>query len=72
MREAEESGAILPYPRQNDLTRPMRSAAAKANDTERLSLWAGQGVRVARRLSATDLVHRLVEEVEEARRILAG
>ena len=45
MREAEVTGAILPFPLQNDLTRPLRAAAGKAGDTERLSLWAGQGVR---------------------------
>lgn len=36
--------AILPYPQQNALTRPLRNAAAKANDAEYLSLWAGQAV----------------------------
>lgn len=71
MREAEETGAILPYPLQNDLTRPMRAAAGKAGDTERLSLWAGQGVRLARRLPAADLVRRLAAEAEAVRRALA-
>jgi nitronate monooxygenase len=33
---------ILPYPKQNSLTRPLRTAAALANDPEYLSLWAGQ------------------------------
>ncbi|HKG76647.1 MAG TPA: nitronate monooxygenase, partial [Beijerinckiaceae bacterium] len=71
MRDAEATGAILPYPLQNDLTRPMRLAAAKVGDTERLSLWAGQGVGMARRLPAADLVRRLVAEAESARRALA-
>jgi nitronate monooxygenase len=34
--------AILPYPQQNALTRPLRNAAAAAGDLEYLSLWAGQ------------------------------
>ena len=63
---AAEPGAILPYPLQNVLTRPMRSAAAKQGRPEYLSLWAGQGVRMARRQSAKDLIARLVEETEVA------
>jgi nitronate monooxygenase len=68
--DAERLGddAIPPFPVQNALTRPMRNAAAKAGDTERLSLWAGQGVRLARRMKAAALVERLVEEIEETRR----
>jgi nitronate monooxygenase len=71
MREADNAGAdaIPPFPLQNALTRTMRNAAAKAGDVERLSLWAGQGLRLARRLPATDLVRRLVGEIDAA---LAG
>jgi nitronate monooxygenase len=54
---------ILPYPLQNALTRPMRTAAAKKGDPEFLSLWAGQGVARARPLPAGELVSRLVEEM---------
>lgn len=72
MREAEETDAILPYPRQNDMTRPMRIAAGKAGDTARLSLWAGQGVRMTCRQPAADLVCRLVAETETTRRALGG
>lgn len=73
MREVE---AILPYPHQNALTRPLRTAAAQAGRTDLLSLWAGQGVRMARRQPAAALVDRLVRETEEAlarlRRIVDG
>jgi nitronate monooxygenase len=58
--------AILPFPLQNALTRPLRSAAAKQGRPEFLSLWAGQGVRLGRRQSARELVARLVYETEEA------
>ncbi|WP_242343695.1 NAD(P)H-dependent flavin oxidoreductase [Anaeromyxobacter terrae] len=58
-----DPGAILPYPLQNALTRPMRTAAARAGDAELLSLWAGQGVARARALPARELVRRLVEEL---------
>jgi len=63
--------AILPYPLQNAVTRPMRNAAAKADRAEFLSLWAGQGARLARRLPAAELIARLAEELEAATRRLA-
>lgn len=66
--EEIESGeaAVLPYPHQNALTRPMRNAATAQNRAEFLSLWAGQGVRMARRLPAATLVEQLVSETHEA------
>jgi len=63
---AADAGVILPYPLQNMLTRPMRNAAAKQERADYLSLWAGQGVRLARGQSARDLIARLVEETEAA------
>lgn len=57
-----ETESILPYPLQNALTRPLRTAAANANRPEFLSLWAGQGVRLSRRQSATELMGQLVTE----------
>jgi nitronate monooxygenase len=58
--------SILPFPLQNALTRPLRTAAAQAGRAEFLSLWAGQGVRLARRQPASRLVARLAKETEEA------
>jgi nitronate monooxygenase len=69
MTEVESRGAeetILPFPLQNVLTRPLRTAAARQNRSEYLSLWAGQGVRMARRQSAGELVARLAQETEVA------
>ena len=60
------------FPLQNALTRPLRTEAGKRGRTEFLSLWAGQGLRLARRQSAADLVSRLVEETEAAIRRIAG
>jgi nitronate monooxygenase len=60
----EKAGAILPFPIQNRLTQPLRRAAGKQGRAEFLSLWAGQGVRLARRESAADLVARLAKETE--------
>lgn len=54
---------VLPYPLQNALTRPMRTAAAQQGLPDYLSLWAGQGVARARALPAADLVALLIEEM---------
>lgn len=63
---SDVSGAVLPFPLQNDLTRPLRSAAAKQGRAEFLSLWAGQGVRLAQRRMAAQLVKCLAVETETA------
>lgn len=70
--EAEGGAAILDYPLQNSLTRPMRTAAAKQGRPDLMSLWAGQGVRMARSQSAGDLVARLAAETESALNRLAA
>jgi nitronate monooxygenase len=57
---------ILSFPRQNILTRAMRTAAAKLGESGFLSLWAGQGVARARTLPAGELVRRLLEEMNAA------
>ena len=67
MREVDD-GDVLPFPLQNALTRPLRTAAAQANRAEFVSLWAGQGVRMARRQKAGELVARLAAEAEVALR----
>jgi nitronate monooxygenase len=64
--EGEEPVAILPFPLQNVLTRPLRNAARQQGRAEFLSLWAGQALRLAKRERATDLVSRLAREAEEA------
>jgi nitronate monooxygenase len=59
--------AILPFPAQNNLTRPMRAAAGKRGEPGYLSLWAGTEAHRARTLPAADLVRVLVEEMQQAR-----
>jgi nitronate monooxygenase len=66
MEAGENAKSILPFPLQNALTRPLRTAAAKQGRAEFLSLWAGQGVRLARRQSAAELIARLSQETESA------
>ena len=69
MSEIEASAdAILPFPLQNNLTRPLRTAAAKQGRAEFLSLWVGQGVRLAHRQSAAALMARLAKETDVALR----
>jgi len=53
------------YPVQNRLTQPLRAAAAKADDPEMLSLWAGQAVRLARRGQAGDMIRAWWAEAAE-------
>ncbi len=64
--------AILPFPLQNALTRPLRTEAARQGRADFLSLWAGQGLRLARRLPAARLVAELAAETDTARRRLAA
>jgi nitronate monooxygenase len=72
MRETDEgSPEVLPFPWQNALTRAMRGAAARQDNADYLSLWAGQGVRLSRGGSARALVEALVDETTATLRALA-
>jgi len=62
--DAAEAELVLPFPLQNDLTRPLRRAAAQQGRPEFLSLWAGQALRLARRQKASKLVATLVRDME--------
>ena len=53
---------LLPYPAQNNLTRPMRTAAARQGNADCLSLWAGQAAPLAREMPAAELVAQLLRE----------
>jgi nitronate monooxygenase len=57
---------ILPFPVQNALTRPLRARAAETGRSDLLSLWAGQGLRLARELPAGELVETLAAETQAA------
>ncbi len=61
-----DAAAILSFPLQNAVTRPARTAAASQNRAEFLSLWAGQGVRLSRRLPAEELVKKIAQETATA------
>ena len=67
MAEIEQDESSIPeFPTQNTLTRPLRTAAAKQGRAEFLSLWAGQGLTLARRQPAAKLIERLGREMEQA------
>jgi len=56
---ADHAEAPAAYPEINNATRPLRAAAAASGDTDRMSLWAGQGYRSAAELPAGEIVERL-------------
>jgi nitronate monooxygenase len=51
-----------PYPVQRNFTRPMREAAAKIGDTDRMQMWAGQAARLAQALPAATVTQQLWED----------
>ncbi|MDT0466941.1 nitronate monooxygenase [Streptomyces gibsoniae] len=73
-RFMREHGPYAPaaYPEINHLTSPLRKAAAKADDPQGMSLFAGQGHRLARDLPAGRLVEVLAAELREAATALSA
>lgn len=58
---AAHPDAPAAYPEVNNATRPIRAAAARRGDTERMSLWAGVGFRQATERSAGEIVEMLCD-----------
>lgn len=54
----------LHYPVQNAMTSPMRQGAAKQNNIEFMSLWAGQSAYLCEDISASDLIKRIKVEMD--------
>src|SRR5215831_13538776 len=65
---AEDAPPPAPYPVQRGLTAPMRSAAIKSGDVERMQAWAGQSSALASTKPAGELISQLWDE---ARKMLA-
>ncbi len=61
---APDAPPPAPYPVQRALTAPMRAAAGKAGDVQRMQAWAGQAAGLARSEPAGDIVRRLWAEAE--------
>jgi NAD(P)H-dependent flavin oxidoreductase YrpB (nitropropane dioxygenase family) len=57
--ERNDAFAPVGYPAIHHLTRPLRAAALKAGDSERVHLWAGTGYRLARTGPVADVVDML-------------
>ena len=54
--------APAPYPVQRGLTAPMRAAAQRAGDLQRMQAWAGQAAALAQAEPAAELVRRMWHE----------
>ena len=59
---ADKDDAVAPWPVQRGMMKALRDAAARRDDPGFMSLWAGQGVSLARAMPAGDLVGRLAGE----------
>jgi nitronate monooxygenase len=55
-------GEIPVFPIQNAMTRDIRKAAAKDNNPDYMSLWAGQGLRLATDLSAGTIIQQTMDQ----------
>lgn len=57
--------APLPFPSQNTITKDIRAAAAKADDSNFMSLWAGQSTRsLTKEVAAAEIVRTIMEEAQ--------
>jgi nitronate monooxygenase len=61
---AADSPVPAPYPVQRGLTTPMRDAAGRAGDVQRMQTWAGQAAALARPEPAGEIINRLWTETE--------
>jgi nitronate monooxygenase len=61
---SQYNGEIPEYPVQNALTQDIRQAAAKLNRDDMMSMWAGQGVRLAKSKSARELMLDWIHQVD--------
>lgn len=59
---AYDNDSLPAYPQLNAMTQPMRGAASKANNTDYMSLWAGQGVALIQAEPVATLMQRLVSD----------
>lgn len=66
IEELSGDNAVAPYPYQNTLTRDIRNAAGRAGRAEYLSMWAGEGYRMARTGPAAAIVAALINEMHGA------
>ncbi|MBP2229128.1 nitronate monooxygenase [Azospirillum agricola] len=72
VEDPDADAAVLPFPLQNALTRPLRTAAAQQGRAAFLSLWSGQGLRMAKRRPAAEIVADLLRDSDSVIRRLSG
>lgn len=58
-------GCIPAYPIQNEMTKDIRQAAAKEDNPEYMSLWAGQGLRLVKDDSAVTIMEQTIKEAKD-------
>lgn len=68
----ERHQPLAPYPAQYGLMQPVRTAAQQQRRLDLLAIWAGQGVGALRRMTASDLMAALEQEMAEAREGRSG
>ena len=56
---------LLPYPAQYSVSRDLRKSGAERNDTDFMSMWAGQGVGLIRNQPVADLMRDLINGSQE-------
>jgi nitronate monooxygenase len=61
MRDLRDVG-VPPYPVMHTLTAELRRRAAERDEPDLMSLWCGQGIRLATELPAGELVRRLADD----------
>jgi nitronate monooxygenase len=70
LRLSEAADRIAPYPVQNALTQELRQSAGRAENSDYLSLWSGQGAPLGRArregLGAAELMAQLEQEWQAA------
>lgn len=66
-QELKDYEVELPeFPIQNTLTSAIRRAAAQQNNSEYMSLWAGQNASLAKNLTVEEFMKAIIMEIEEA------
>ena len=72
IEEIEASGEIGPFPAQNWITGRFRAEAARVNNADLLSLWAGQSAALAKGESAAEVFAELSAGLTPAERLPAA
>jgi nitronate monooxygenase len=66
--QRHDGHAVTAYPEVHHVTAPTRAAAREAGDPDWVNLWAGQAYPLSRAEPATEVVGRLVAELDAVRR----